>query len=382
MKIVYCTHSLCSPGGMERVLSFKASYLSRVKGWDITIVTTDQKGRAPYFDLHARVRLIDLDINYSDDNHLSPLRKITGYIWRRRLHKRRLAPLLESLRPDLLVSLFPSESSFLPRLLPGCPKILEFHYGRYFRLQYNRTGLLGLIDRLRTRSDLNFVRSFGCLVVLTRQDAAQWGALPNLRVIPNPVIGPALRPRSTLLHHRVIAVGRLDYQKGFDRLLEIWRLLHDSNRLGDWRLDIFGRGEWRERLRGMIARYRLTSSVSINEPTADIDREYAESSILAVTSNYEGFPLVMLEASAAGLPIVSFDCPCGPAEMIRDNDNGFLVPMGDNHRFANSLATLISSYELRRRMGERALERVAPYSEDIVMRQWINLFGELCGTSE
>lgn len=337
MKILYCTHSLCSPGGMERVLSFKASYLSRVKGWDITIVTTDQKGRRPYFDLHERIGLVDLDINYSDDNRLPVLQKISGYLVRRRRHRLRLSRLIDNMRPDFLVSLFPSESSFIPGLRTDCPKILEFHYGRYFRLQYSRSGLMGLLDRLRTLLDLRLARSFDRLVVLTHQDAAQWGDEVNLTVIPNPVIGQSHRPRSPLTSHRVIAVGRLDYQKGFDRLIDIWKILHDSGRLGDWHLDIFGSGEWRQHLIDMIDLYGMGSSVSINEPTPDIYHEYADSSIMVITSNYEGFPMVMLEASVAGVPIVSFDCPCGPADFLKDGVNGFLVPQGDNHRFADSI---------------------------------------------
>ena len=191
MHIIYCTHSTYNPGGMERVLFNKVTWMVKHWHWKVTVVTTDQKGRAPFYPFPSEVRMVDLGINYSDDNSLGTLRKVMGYLRRRWVHRRRLTQLLMQERADVVVSLFPSESSFLPDIQDGSRKVLELHFCKFFRLQYGRSGLMGLIDRWRTRMDERLVRRFDRFVVLTEEDRGYWGALPNIEVIPNAAM-PAL----------------------------------------------------------------------------------------------------------------------------------------------------------------------------------------------
>ena len=107
MHIIYCTHSTYNPGGMERVLFNKVRWIVKHWHWKVTVVTTDQKGRAPFYPFPSEVRMVDLGINYSDDNSLGTLRKVMGYLRRRRVHRRRLTQLLMQERADVVVSLFP-----------------------------------------------------------------------------------------------------------------------------------------------------------------------------------------------------------------------------------------------------------------------------------
>lgn len=213
MKLIYCIHSICNPGGMERVLWNKVTYWTRHTDWQILIVTTDQQARPAFYPFPEQVRCVDLGINYSDDNAKRPAGKILGYLKRRRIHRQRLKELLMRERADIVVSLYPSESSFIPDIRDGSKKVLELHFCKFFRLQYGRKGVLGLIDRWRTRQDERIVRRFDRFVVLTEEDRGYWGTLPNLEVIPNAVtnLSSHLSDGSA---HRVIAVGRLDYQKG------------------------------------------------------------------------------------------------------------------------------------------------------------------------
>ena len=125
----------------------------------------------------------------------------------------------------------------------------------------------------------------------------------------------------------MIAVGRLDYQKGFDRLIFVWEKVRKQ--MPDWRLDIFGQGEWREILQSMIDERGLQDVVRLNNPTKNIGDEYVDSSIIVMTSNYEGFGMVLVEAMSCGVPAVSFDCKCGPAEIISQHDGGLVVKNGD-----------------------------------------------------
>lgn len=376
MKIIYCTHSVCNPGGMERVLVNKVTYLVEKLHWDVSIVTTDQKNLPAFYPLPEGVRMTDLGINYSDDNVKHPIGKIFGYLLKRRTHRKRLTELLMREKADIVVSLYPSESSFIPLIKDGSRKVLELHFCKFFRLQYGRKGLLGLIDRWRTRQDERIVRKFDRFVVLTHEDKGYWGNLPNIEVIPNAAKFMG-NTSSDLTVHRVIAVGRLDYQKGFDRLLRTWRMIQQTGRYADWHLDIFGQGEWHDWLQGMIVDWQLSDTVCIHRPTERIGEEYVASSIIVMTSHYEGFGMVLVEAMACGVPAIAFDCKCGPKDIIRQGENGLLVRDGDIEGLAQAMQCLMDDEPLRLRMGEEAKKVVDTYSEEAVMSQWTALFESL-----
>lgn len=373
MKILYCTHSTYNPGGMERVLLNKVTYLSQFPGWDVSVVTTDQHQRPSFYPFPEKVRMTDLDINYSDDNNKGTWKKIFGYLRKRKEHKRKLTALLQKEKPDIVVSLYPSESSFVPDIKDGSKKVLELHFCKFFRLQYGRKGLLGWIDKVRTRQDERIVRRFDKFVVLTHEDRGYWGNLPNMEVIPNAAMHVS-KNYSDVTNKRVIAVGRLDYQKGFDRLIEAWELIQRTGEWTDWRLDIFGQGEWKDMLQQMIDKRGLQHAVRINKPTKQIGEEYVKSSLLVMSSHYEGFPMVMIEAMACGLPVVSFDYKCGPKDIIQHGINGLLVPEGDIKALANDMMEVMADEAYRRMLSQNARKVVDTYSEEAVMKQWIRLF--------
>ena len=371
MKLVYCHCSLFNPGGMERVLLNKVRWLAAA-GHEIIVVTTDQQNRPPFYEFSQGVRLIDLGINYSLDNFEPLYKRIPSYLRKRRMHRHRLTELLMRERPDITISLYPSESSFIPEIKDGSKKILELHFNRYFRLQYGRKGLTGLIDRYRSRKDESIARKFDSFVVLTEEDKTYWGNIPNISVIPNAALPMPLKSDCTA--KRVIAVGRLDYQKGFDRLINVWELVKKNSASEGWRLEIFGQGEWLDMLEEMIQSKGLSDSTKINVPTDEIAKEYAVSSILAMTSHYEGFPMVMIEAMSAGLPVVTFDYKCGPRDIISDGIDGLIVPDGDLNAFATALLGLMADDNRRKQMGSAATMIIDRYSEERVMLQWTSLF--------
>lgn len=373
MKIIYCICSIYNPGGMERVLLNKVRYLVEQLHWDITVVTTDQHGREPFYPFPEGVGMIDLDVNYSDDNGKPFLKKFFGYLQRRYLHKKRLGALLNQIKPDIVDCFYPGECSFVPGLKDGSRKVMELHQSKLFHHQYNRSGLMGLADKVRAKMDEKLVRKFDRFVVLTEEDAQMWGEIPGLKVIPNAANFIAER-YSDCSAKRVVAVGRLDYQKSFDRLIEAWRIVQQNKAYADWHLDIFGQGEWKEMLQARINSYGLQDSMKLNAPTKQIGKEYTESSMLVMSSNYEGFPMVMIEAMACGLPAVSFDFQCGPKDIIRHGVNGLLVKNGDIPGLAEAMMKVMGDETMRKRMSLEARLVTETYSEEKVMGKWVSLF--------
>lgn len=374
MKILYCHCSLYNPGGMERVLLNKVKWLVKA-GHEVLVVTTDQQGRPTFYEFPEEVKMMDLGINYSLDNDKPLYKRIPSYLRKRQMHRQRLTELLMRERPDITISLYPSESSFIPDIKDGSKKILELHFNRFFRLQYGRKGLTGLIDRYRSRMDEKIARSFDRFVVLTEEDRRYWGWTDGISVIPNAALPMPLKSDCTA--RKVIAVGRLDYQKSFDRLIQAWELVKKNKISDGWHLDIFGQGEWRGMLEEMIRTKGLADSAKVNAPTDNIAAEYAFSSILAMTSHYEGFPMVMIEAMSAGLPVVTFDYKCGPRDIITHHTNGLIVPDGDVRAFADALLRLMADDNLRKQMGRAATAVIDRYSEERVMRQWTDLFEKI-----
>lgn len=373
MKIVYCIAGTCHSGGMERVLANKANYLAR-HGYEVVIVTTDQQGMPPFFPLYSRIRCIDLGVNYEENNGKSIWNKLWHYPFKQWKHKHLLAQVLLREKPDITVSMFCNDAGFITRMKDGSRKVLEIHFSKFKRLQYGRKGIWRLADVWRSRQDEKTVRRFDRFVVLTDEDKGYWGDLDNILVIPNANTFVPER-RATLEAHRVIAVGRYTYQKGFERLIEAWKLLAPS--FPDWKLDIVGDGEDREKLARLITTYHLERQVALKHPTTDMEGVYLHASLLVLSSRYEGLPMVLLEAQSFGLPIVAFECQCGPKDIVTEGQNGFLVPEGDVDGLARQMGVLMADEALRKEMGQKAREASKRYEEEVIMKQWMDLFQSL-----
>ena len=368
MKIIYTIAGLYRPAGMERVLTEKAAWLSAA-GHEVTIVTTEQQGRPLAFPLPEAVRTVDLAIGYEDDNG-KLLSKLFRHPWRQLRHRRLLRNLLRNVKPDVTISLFCNDERFLPSLRDGSKKVLEVHFSAFKRLQYGRGGLWGLIDRVRAKADLKAVRRFDRFVVLTEEDKGYWGSPGNAVVIPNPLPFKVARPAS-LDNKRIAAIGRLCYQKGFDRLIDAWRIV--SPQAPGWTLSIFGDGENHKALEKQAEGLPVNFEGNVSDP----ERIYRDTSIVALTSRYEGLPMVLLEAQAYGIPAVSFDCKCGPSDVIADGVNGILVREGDVEAFAEALLKLIRDKETLVAMGKAAFEGAGKWSPEKIMDKWTELLANL-----
>ena len=370
--IVYLIAGTFNAGGMERAMTGKANWLVR-HGYDVTIVTTDQRGRQPYFTLDERIRTYDLGINYDETNG-SLIRKLATFPFKQWRHRKRLNALLKQLKADVVICMFNNDVSFVHKIQDGSRKVLEIHFSKNKKLQYGRRGLWALSDRWRTWREEKLVRKYDRFVVLTHEDAALWGKLPNICVIPNARTFSPDR-QADLTRKRVLAIGRFDYQKGFDRLIDIWNRVQwlEGSKVRGWQLVIVGDGPLRQQLQQQIQRLGLSDSVRLLRPTSDIQALYLQSSVFVLTSRYEGLPMVLLEAQACGLPIVAFACQCGPRDIITDGSDGFLIAEKKRLLFAQQLSTLMQDPALRQRMGEAARQSSLRFSEDCIMQQWESL---------
>lgn len=370
MKIIYNIAGTYNSGGMERVLANKANWLVE-QGHEVVVVTTDQRGQRPFFPLDKRIKCYDLGVNYEENNGKSFVNKLIHYPFKQWKHKRKLSALLHSLKADVVISMFCNDASFIPSIKDGSKKILEIHFSRFKRLQYGRKGLWKLADEYRSKQDAKVAARFDRFVVLTDEDKEYWEGLKNMCVIGN-ARSFVLQKPAELDNKKVIAVGRYSYQKGFDRLISAWhRVCQQKN---DWTLHLVGDGELREELQKQIEELNLGDKVILGKAVTDMPTVYQEASILAMTSHYEGLPMVLLEAQAAGLPIVSFQCKCGPKDVIADGVDGFLVNEGDVDALAEKLMKLMNDEALRKKMGAAAFERSERYAEDRIMKQWTDLF--------
>ena len=370
MKIVYCIAGTYNSGGMERVLANKANYLAR-KGYEIVIITTDQRNRCSFFAFDARISFYDLEVNYEENNGGTFLDKLVHYPFKQIKHKRRLTKLLMQLKADIVISMFCNEASFLWKIKDGSRKILEVHFCRYKRLQLERKGVWKLADSFRNRMDIRTVRKYDHFVVLTKEDERYWEDVPRITVIPNMLSFSFTEPAS-LSNKKVIAVGRYDYQKGFDYLIDAWAIVNKHQ--PEWVLEIIGGGEWKSRLQKQIDESGLQDCICLNAPTSDIEEEYRQASMLVMSSRYEGFGMVLVEAQSAGLPVISFTCKCGPRDIITDGMDGFLVAEKDVAGLANTMLCLMQDEKMRRSMGMAAMKNSRRFSETAVMGQWEELF--------
>ena len=171
----------------------------------------------------------------------------------------------------------------------------------------------------------------------------------------------------------IITVGRLERQKGYDLLLQALPIVYEKH--PDWHVNIFGDGSEREALKKQRAELGLGNFVTFKGYVRNIEQEYAGSAFFVLSSRFEGFPMVLLEAAACGLPIVSFDCPEGPSTLLK-NGGGLLVPIGDVGKLGETINLLIENHELRDKLMRQSQELVRLYAPESIYCKWLNLFRE------
>ncbi len=378
MKIAYIYPALNTIGGADRVITDKANYFAEHYGYEVYIITAHQGNHPLFFKLSDKVKHIDLDVNFNKQYHHTFFKR--GFIYFKLLHqyKRKLSALLLSLKLDITITTISRDIDFLYKLKDGSKKIAEAHvskeYVRNFHLLENKGFLYRAILKIWRQKLENAIRKFDRLVVLTDNDAAHWSKVREAVVIPN---STPFYPEnfSDCSGNKIISVGRLYAQKGYDLLIYAWELVHKLH--PGWTMHIYGNGEDKEKLQQLINSRNLNNSFFLEVPVTNIAEKYIESSFYVMSSRFEGFGMVLIEAMACGLPVISFDCPDGPSDIITDGEDGFLVENANIGKLADKICCLIDDKALRAKMGLTARENVKRYFPDVIMQKWIDLFETL-----
>ncbi len=376
MKLLYIIAGMYNSAGMERVVTNKVNYLSEVKGYDITILTTDQDNRDYYFDISDKIKRVDLNINFEEYKDIFIIKRVFKFIFKQFLFKQLLSKFLKRNKFDFVISLMP-KADFLPQINDGSFKIYEHHFAQdylnQFSKSFGRNFFVAKIYKIRSYSGDRLLKKFDKIVVLTKQDYSLWArkGFDNISVIPNSFT-VFIENKPCEKNKIALSIGRLEFQKGFDRLINIWRQVDAC--VDGWQLHIYGDGPDKEQLLEQIRENNLESVVKIFPATKEIYSVINSSSIYLMASRFEGFPMVLIEAMSLGLPVVSFDCMCGPAEIIVNNEDGFVISEGDENRFVEKVVRLISLDSLRTEMGENAKSNIVRFSQEKVMNDWVDFF--------
>ncbi|MEZ3590598.1 MAG: glycosyltransferase family 4 protein [Muribaculaceae bacterium] len=369
MRIAYCIDNLAGNGGMERMITSKANYLSQQFGYEVSIISASQNGRKSYFPLCDDVRLIDLGVVIDGSKQCFKL-------WRKRLEEH-----LYSHPYDIAISTGGHELGFLYKIKDNSVKIAEYHFSydtnaywaqNIYSRRYGKllAWTIGKYKTIRTICQASHYRKF---IVLSRTDCAKWSKHMNncifiydfINVNPSFVeYDPSIK--------RVITAGRHDTQKGYDYMMEAWAIVKQSH--PDWHLYIYGGGDPTETAT-YIRQHSLEDVVHIMGFTEDMDKTYHDAAFFILSSRAEGFGLVLAEAQACGLPVVTFDTPIGPAEIVNDGTDGFIISqVGNTKIFAKKMISLIENENLRMEMSKNSIKNANRFNRDIIMTRWNSLF--------
>ncbi len=348
MKLLYVIEHISTVGGLERILIDKMNALAAEPEFEVVLMTIWQDDNRPAFPLDERVGQVCLGVE-KPKSAIGWLATVPHVLHIYNNKVRAIAPdvVIHFRAMGAMLTAFSSWKGYT---------VFEAHTARQFS---NHRWLYPLMER---RADV--------VVCLTNGDAQNYTKVRRVEVIPNFV-------RTTPIHScrrvcKCLFVGRLCPEKDPLRLVRLWKQVVDK--YSDWQLDICGEGELSNEVRAEIERLSIKDNVQMYGQVSDVSKMYAQSAMLLLCSITEGLPVVLIEAMRSGLPVVSTDCPYGPADVIKDGENGFLVPQEDDIAFVDAVSALIENEMLRKKMGVKALETSVRFSKEVIIHRWKELF--------
>ena len=351
MRLLYITNGISGIGGLERVLSIKASYFAETLNYDVHIITLNDCFDSMFY-------------HFSDKIHFHNVEAKGGAFSFLKAYVQAINKVVKSVQPDVI--------SVCDDGLKGLYVPLWIKKGKA-ALVYERHASM----RLNGSKIQTFLMQLGGflydkVVVLTRYNLSEWKR-QNVTVIPNPL---SIYPDkvSSLTNKKAICVGSISHNKGYDLLIEAWEKV--ALNYPDWEVNIYGKGD-ATIYQKMIDDKGLTKQIRFCGPTSDVQSKYLDSSLFILPSRSEGFGMVLIEAMACGLPCVSFDCPCGPRDIIEDGVNGYLATPENSKDLANKIFRILKNKENMQHMASHSRTVLVKYGIETIAKSWDSLFSTL-----
>lgn len=358
MKLLYITNGINGAGGLERVLSVKASYLADQYDYKVHILVLNDTHLNPFYEFSPEIQFHSIAVAGS------PLAYFKSY-------QTGIQKIVNQIQPDVISVCDDGLKGFLlPQLIKTPAKMIyERHVSKLIEANTEDSFLKTLSTKAKWKMMDFLGKKFSKFVVLTQGNLKEWTNLKNLEVIPNPL---SFFPEesSSLTRKQVICVGKISYQKGQDILQKAWEIVHQKH--PDWELHLYGK----ENL-DLLDTKNLKHNIHFFPPEKNIQKKYIDSSIYVMSSRFEGFGMVITEAMSCGVPCVSFDCDYGPGDIIKDSVDGFLVENGNIQQLAEKLMILMEDENLRKEMGKKAKENVQHFTVEMVMEKWLKIFNSI-----
>lgn len=365
MKLIYIHHYMHLQGGIPKILSFKANYLQDI-GEEVIFITSNPDNNFN-FPLNNNIKIYNLYSSSLLDGNFN-----------KKIFRKNLEKILHKEEAQIVITTaYSPEFYFINNIKDGSIKICEFH--GTFKFAYGFTNIKHnvrkyIFEKLFFFNLILKAKKFDQFVVLTKTDFYNWRKfLSNCSFISNPKpIDENLK--STNQEKNIIAVGRLEYVKGFTDLVYIWNLIEKD--FPEWHLNIYGEGPMRKEIEKLTKEFKL-QNLHLKGAKNNLKEEYLKSSIHVVTSKFEGQPLTILEAMSYGIPTISYNIEVGPKELIIDNKTGFLVEKNNYKEMSDKIKLLIKDPVLRKTLSENAFINSKNYDIEVIITHWQELFNKL-----
>jgi len=357
MHIVYLIERIDKEGGIQRSLTVRVNYLIEKYKYKITIVCTEKDSGIPAYRIDDSVNFVFLE-------KLTSKKTTVGRIYLRFSQSQKI---LNTLKPDIIISVKYTLHNVFFRFIPHHAMLISEI--REPLEQYNENVSISFKSIINHKMRDYILRRQDVMIVLTEADKKSWG-FKNIKVVPNPKTIHS-DTVSKLNNKQVLAIGRLHKVKGFEKLLDVWNIV--SKRHPDWILKICGEGEEYLTLFSKAKTLGLSNSVMFTNKFMPVIPAFLESSIFVLTSQFEAFGNVMVESKICGVPIVAFDAPNGPREIIIDGKDGYVVELNNIEEMAERIIFLIENPEIRLEMGAYAKKDSERYDEIKIVELYNNI---------
>lgn len=355
MRLLYITNGINGSGGLERVLSIKASLLAEKYNYTVGILLLNDAHKNPFYDFSPAISFFSVP---AQGNPLSYLKA----------YKKGIQKVVDTFNADIIsVCDDGLKGFFLPKWIKTNAKWI---YERHASINLN-TGN-DWKSKLKRKIMFSQIHNFDKFVVLTTSNIAEWKK-ENVIAIPN-LLSFQSKKTNNLESKNIIVVGSHSWNKGYDLLIKAWKEIEKS--YTNWSITIYGKIDKEETFIRMAKKEKL-QNMHFHPPVSNIQEKYLESAFLVLPSRSEGFGMVLIEAMECGLPCVSFDCPSGPRDIIKEGEDGFLVAPEDTEALAEKMIYLIENPEKRKEMGIKAKENVQRFQAESIVADWDALFQDL-----